>query len=125
MTTSKENENEEIKGTTLGAKKVGAYIANRIKKSMGSFEGESNMAVYMLMIKYLEDADKVVYDFGPNESQLGRIEYSKKDKKLRIHKDVNDSNISNDSYVKWASQRIGQILYRENRVFPDKTSVER
>ncbi|MHC5216545.1 hypothetical protein ACYSNR_07745 [Enterococcus sp. LJL128] len=76
------------------------------------------------MTKDYEDDEKVIYLFGPNELTFGKIEYDKKSKKLNVIEDVNDENISNEAYVKWAAQRIGRILYKEGGEFPDQTSVE-
>jgi len=35
------------------------------------------MAVYMKMIKKFDDDRKVIYQFGPNENQMGEIEFDK------------------------------------------------
>lgn len=36
------------------------------------------MAVFILMLKEFEDEERVVYQYGPNEDLMGRIEYDKK-----------------------------------------------
>ncbi len=36
------------------------------------------MAYYVLIRKEAEDDDRVVYQFGPNENQLGRLSFDKR-----------------------------------------------
>ena len=36
------------------------------------------MAVYVKMIKKFDDEKRVVYQFGPNEKQMGEIEFDKR-----------------------------------------------
>ena len=38
------------------------------------------MAVYVKMIKKFDDEKRVVYQFGPNEKQMGEIEFDKEKK---------------------------------------------
>lgn len=83
------------------------------------------MAAYVRMIKKYDDEKKVIYQFGPDENQMGEIEFDKKKKKFRILKQVNDIRISNQAYERWASQQIIKIMYRNNGQFPDVTSVEK
>ena len=45
------------------------------------------MAVYVKMIKKFDDEKRVVYQFGPNEKQMGEIEFDK-EKKI-FNKDIN------------------------------------
>ena len=73
------------------------------------------MAVYVKMIKKFDDEKRVVYQFGPNEKQMGEIEFDK----------VNDSRISNQAYENWASEQILKIMFRNDGQFPDVTSVEK
>lgn len=83
------------------------------------------MAVYIKMIKKYDDDKKVVYRFGPNERLMGEIEFDKEQKIFNILEQVNDSRISNQSYENWAMEQIIKIMYRDNRQFPDVTSVEK
>lgn len=83
------------------------------------------MAAYVKMIKIFDDQRKVIYQFGPNEDQMGEIEFNKKTKKFRVLKQVNDKIHSNQTYARWASQQIIKIMYRNNGEFPDVTSVEK
>ena len=62
------------------------------------------MAVYVKMIKKFDDEKRVVYQFGPNEKQMGEIEFDKE---------------------KWASEQILKIMFRNDGQFPDVTSVEK
>ena len=82
------------------------------------------MAAYVKMIKKYDDEKTVIYQFGPDENQMGEIEFDKKRKKFKILKQVNDIRISNQAYERWASQQIIKIMYRNNGEFPDVTSVE-
>ena len=83
------------------------------------------MAVYMLMLKLEDDEEKVVYKFGPNENQLGIIEYNKLAKKFTIRESVNDCILSNEAYEKWAAEKIAKLMYKEGGIFPTRTSVEK
>ena len=80
------------------------------------------MAVYVKMIKKFDDEKRVVYQFGPNEKQMGEIEF---DKEIKILNQVNDSRISNQAYENWASEQILKIMFRNDGQFPDVTSVEK
>ena len=42
------------------------------------------MAVYVKMIKKFDDEKRVVYQFGPNEKQMGEIEFDKEKKILKF-----------------------------------------
>ena len=83
------------------------------------------MAVYMKMIKKFDDDRKVIYQFGPNENQMGEIEFDKEKKILNILKQVNDLRISNQAYENWASEQIIKVMFRNNGRFPEVTSVEK
>lgn len=83
------------------------------------------MAVYMKMIKKFDDENRVIYQFGPNENQMGEIEFDKGEKIFRILKKVNDSKVSNQAYENWASEQIIKIMFRNNGQFPNVTSVEK
>ncbi len=83
------------------------------------------MAAYVKMIKKYDDEKTVIYQFGPDENQMGEIEFDKKRKKFKILKQVNDIRISNQAYERWVSQQIIKIMYRNNGEFPDVTSVEK
>lgn len=83
------------------------------------------MAVYMKMIKKFDDDRKVIYQFGPNENQMGEIEFDKEKKIFNILKQVNDLRISNQAYENLASEQIIKVMFRNNGRFPEVTSVEK
>lgn len=83
------------------------------------------MAVYMKMIKKFDDDRKVIYQFGPNENQMGEIEFDKEKKIFNILKQVNNLKISNQAYENWASEQIIKVMFRNNGRFPEVTSVEK
>ena len=83
------------------------------------------MAVYMKMIKKFDDDRKVIYQFGPNENQMGEIEFDKEKKIFNIFKQVNDLRISNQAYENWASEQIIKVMFRNNGRFPEVASVEK
>lgn len=83
------------------------------------------MAVYLKMIKMFDDERRVIYQFGPNENQMGEIEFDKQKNSFSVLKHVNDSKISNQAYENWASEQIIKIMFRNNGQFPDITSVEK
>ena len=80
------------------------------------------MAVYVKMIKKFDDEKRVVYQFGPNEKQMGEIEFDKEKKIFNILNQVNDSRISNQAYENWASEQILKIMFRNDGQFPDVQS---
>ena len=73
----------------------------------------------------IDDEKRVIYQFGPNENQMGEIEFDKEKKSFSVLKHVNDSKISNQAYENWASEQIIKIMFRNNGQFPDITSVEK
>lgn len=83
------------------------------------------MAVYVKMIKKFEDEKRVVYQFGPDEEQMGEIEFDKEKRIFNILHQINDLGISNQAYENWASEQIVKIMFRNNGQFPDVTSVEK
>ena len=83
------------------------------------------MAVYVKMIKMFDDEKRVIYQFGPNENQMGKIEFDKEIKSFSILKHVNDYKISNQAYENWASEQIIKIMFGNNGQFPDITSIEK
>lgn len=83
------------------------------------------MAAYVLMIKLEDDKEKVVYQFDPNEKQMGIIEFNKKNKSFHIRESVNDGVISNKAYERWAAEKIVKLMYKEGGEFPQITSVEK
>lgn len=83
------------------------------------------MAAYVKMIKKFDDNKRVLYEFGPNEYQMGEIEFHKENKNFDVLKHVNDSQISNEAYEKWAMEQIIKIMYRNKGQFPNVTSVEK
>lgn len=83
------------------------------------------MAVYMKMIKKFDDKERVIYQFGPNENQMGKIEFDKREKTFNILKPVNDARISNQAYENWAAEKIIKLMVKNNGQFPDVTSVEK
>lgn len=83
------------------------------------------MAVYVKMIKKFEEDKRVIYQFGPNEDQMGEIEFHKENKNFNIIKQVNDPKISNKAYEKWAAEQIVKIMFRKKGQFPNVTSVEK
>jgi len=84
-----------------------------------------NMAAYIKMIKELEDDKKVVYRFGPNDNQMGLIEFDKQEKEFKVLKHVNDSVHSNETYERWAAIQIVRLMITHKGRFPDVTSVEK
>lgn len=83
------------------------------------------MAVYVMMIKEMENDKKVVYKFGPNEKKLGKIEFDKETRKFEVAEKVNDASVSDEAYERWVVERIVRIVAREGGIFPERTSVEK
>lgn len=75
------------------------------------------MAFYVLISKEMEDDDKVVYQFGPNEYQLGLLELNKNDGTVTEIKSVSTNNSS--ALFLRAATKIRQHWKEGN--FPEKT----
>ena len=42
------------------------------------------MAAYVKMIKKFDDNKRVLYEFGPNEYQMGKIEFDKENNNFNV-----------------------------------------
>ncbi|MDQ1167143.1 hypothetical protein [Flavobacterium sp. SORGH_AS_0622] len=82
------------------------------------------MAVFIVMIKEYEDKNKVVYQYGPNEIILGKIEFNKIHQKILDLQPVNDPQISNAFYFKRAAQRLAVLSVQNKEQFPERTTIE-
>ena len=82
------------------------------------------MAAYVKMIKKYDDDKRVIYRFGPDEDLMGEIEFDKEEKTFNIIKQVNDSRRKNETYERWAAEKIIRIMIKNDGQFPDVTSVE-
>lgn len=83
------------------------------------------MAVYVEMVKVEDNEQKVVYKFGPNKKYMGIMEFYKMKKEFKIQEHVNDGIMSNESYERWAAERIVRVMYREGGNFPETMYVEK
>ncbi|MOA60084.1 hypothetical protein D3C78_1848770 [compost metagenome] len=52
------------------------------------------MASFVLLLKEMENEERVVYKFGPNENVMGRIELNKITRKFAELEPIPDPNIS-------------------------------
>ena len=70
------------------------------------------MAAYVLMKNLEEDDKQVVYRFGPNENNMGIIEFDKIEKEFTILEKIKAINSDTDSikYENWAAQKIVKIM---------------
>lgn len=82
------------------------------------------MASFVLLLKEHEDEGVVIYKFGPNEQQMGRIELNKKTNMFSELEPVPDQNQSPKFYFDRAAQRLARCVVKEGGVFPDKTAFE-
>ncbi|MCK6077397.1 hypothetical protein [Paenibacillus silvae] len=82
------------------------------------------MASFVLLLKEMEDEEKVIYKFGPNEMVMGRIELNKITRKFVELDPIPDSNISTKFYFARAAQKLSVCFIRENGIFPDRTTFE-
>lgn len=81
------------------------------------------MGAFVVLIKEFEDEEKVTYNFGPDESIMGKIELNKKTKIFAEIEPV-DSNDSSKFYFNRAAQRLAKCLIREGGSFPEKNTFE-
>ncbi|MBD1373298.1 hypothetical protein IC620_13160 [Hazenella sp. IB182357] len=73
------------------------------------------MGIYVALIKEMEDAKKVIYQFGPNESCMGRIEFNKT--KHEFYELDPVPGQEDDLYLKRAGISIIRYLKREHGTF--------
>lgn len=65
------------------------------------------MSTHLLLFKDKEDEGTVIYFFGPNKNQLGKIEFNKKTKAFSNLIPVPNMDDSwSDHYLKYAAKRI-------------------
>jgi hypothetical protein len=76
------------------------------------------MALYVLLVKESEDDQSVVYLFGPNEDQLGRLRINKNNGAVEELTPVPTDNAK--KFFMPAAVKIRQ--HWRNNLFPDKTS---
>lgn len=82
------------------------------------------MASFVLLIKEVEDDDRVVYKFGPNEETMGKIELNKKTRLFYKLEPVPNLGQSPQFYFNRAAQRLARSFIKEGGKFPDKTTFE-
>ncbi|MDD1505698.1 hypothetical protein PVA17_23535 [Lysinibacillus sp. CNPSo 3705] len=66
------------------------------------------MAAFVLMLKEFENEDRVVYQYGPNENSMGRIEYDKK-----IGLSISFHQLIHKSLLMISSLREQEDVFRE------------
>ncbi|MBD1373294.1 hypothetical protein IC620_13140 [Hazenella sp. IB182357] len=76
------------------------------------------MGVFVLLIKELEDDEKVIYQFGPDESRMGRMEFKKKKHKFYELDPVPECK--DDFYIERAVISIIRYLRAEHGTFDAK-----
>lgn len=82
------------------------------------------MASFVLLLKEHEDESVVIYKFGPNEQQMGRIELNKITNVFAELESVSDQKGSSKFYFNRAAQRLARCVGKEGGVFPDKAAFE-
>lgn len=80
------------------------------------------MAVFVLMLKELEDEDRVVYLYGPNENSMWRIEYDKKNRVINQLSPIDSKEFADDFFFKTAGRRLSRMIIKENQNFVDRTN---
>lgn len=78
------------------------------------------MASFVILLKEYEDEVAVIYRFGPNDHQMGRIKFDKKTTLISELEPVLDSKQSPNFYFKRAAQRLARCITEEGGFFPDK-----
>ena len=77
------------------------------------------MATYVLLLKELEEEDLVVYKFGPDENNLGRVQLNKKTGEYKQLDPV--PNTETTFYYYRAVSTLLKCLNKEGGVFPPQT----
>ena len=76
------------------------------------------MATYLMLIKVFDDAEKVIYKFGPTEESLGEIEFNLVNEEFRQLERI--PGTTKDHMFMKAASAIARC-YTEGDGFPDKT----
>ncbi|MEK3974672.1 MULTISPECIES: hypothetical protein [unclassified Psychrobacillus] len=82
------------------------------------------MAVFILMLKEFEDEERVVYQYGPNEDLMGRIEYDKKNEVINQLSQIDSQEFADEFFFKRAGRRLSRMIIKENQNFVDRTTIE-
>ncbi|MCG3089815.1 hypothetical protein [Sporosarcina cyprini] len=82
------------------------------------------MAVFVLMLKQFEDAERVIYQYGPNEDLMGRIEYDKKNRVINQVSQIDSQEFTDEFFFKRAGRRLSRMIIEENQHFVDRTTIE-
>lgn len=78
------------------------------------------MSTHLLLIKDKEDESDVIYFFGPNKNQLGKINFNKKTKAFSSLSPVPDLDDSwSNHYLKYAAKRL--VKCDIDGYFPEET----
>jgi hypothetical protein len=81
------------------------------------------MASYVLLLKEKDDEESVIYKFGPNELNMGKIMLNKKTMIFTEIEPVHDELIKPKFYFDRAALKITKY-FSSGRGFPDKASFE-
>ena len=81
------------------------------------------MAVYIIMVKEYEDENKVIYNYGPNEKQMGKVGLDKVKQTLLDLESVNDGVQNNSFYFKRAAQRLAVVSRDSEKGFEDRIVI--
>ncbi|MCV9952176.1 hypothetical protein [Paenibacillus sp. BT-177] len=82
------------------------------------------MAVYIFMLKEYEDEERVVYNYGPSEEIMGKIEYDKKNVVINQIAPIVSDNYADEFFFKRAGRRLAKMIIKENGSFVEKTTIE-
>lgn len=63
----------------------------------------------------------MVYRFGPNENNMGKIELNKLTRKFTELEVITNENFPSKFYFDRAAQRLAVCLVKEGAVFPERT----
>ncbi|MEC0182875.1 hypothetical protein P4H61_15435 [Paenibacillus peoriae] len=82
------------------------------------------MAVYIIMLKEYEDEERVVYNYGPSEDVMGKIEYDKKNEVINQIAPIVSENYADEFFFKRAGRRLARMIIKEKGNFVEKTTIE-
>lgn len=82
------------------------------------------MASFVLLIKDYEDDEVVIYRFGPNEKEMGKIKLNKKTNMFSELEAVSQKARTAKFYFDRAAQRLARCVMKENGLFPQRTTFE-
>ena len=81
------------------------------------------MAIYIQMNKLSEDDNLVIYQYGPNEKDLGKVGYEKNKKEILDIEPLVINGEKKDFLFQKAAQKLVLTAHKNSDNFPDRLVI--